>query len=244
MMIDARNAARPIVLALALSGTGGLLTACAPLVIGGAAATTAVVVTDRRSSGTQLDDKNLTYKIESQAAQKLGNQARVAATVYEGRVLLTGDVPTQEARAQAEAIAKGVEKVKSVVNQLNVGPAAPFSTRSNDSWISSKVRTALVNAQYVPSGTITVTTERGVVYLMGKVTQAESDYAANAAAGVSGVTKVVKVFDIISREEALRLSGQSSSSTPPSGGSSSAPVPIETTTPESGDTGIQAMPIK
>lgn len=245
MMPKARGAARPLILAAALVSTAASLSACVPLVIGGAAAGTAVVATDRRSSGAQLDDQNIVFRAESQIAQKLGPDARVNAMAYNGQLLLTGDVPSEVAKAEATAIAQGISKVKSVSNQLTVGPAAAFSTRSNDTWLTSKVRTALVNAQYVPSRTISVTTDKGVVYLMGMVTQPEGDYAANAAAGVGGVTKVVKLFQTISREEAVRLSG--------TGNSSSKSAPIESSAPQpqgapnnDGNTnsGIELMPIK
>lgn len=249
MMPKARAALRPLILATAFAATAASLSACVPLVIGGAAAGTAVVATDRRSSGVQLDDQNATFRIESLISQKLGNTARVNAMVYNGQALLTGDVPTEEAKAEATSIAQGVEHVKTVSNQLTVGPAAAFSTRSNDTWLTSKVRTALVNAQYVPSRTISATTDKGVVYLMGMVTQAEGDYAANAVAGVGGVTKVVKVFQIISRDEAVRLSGSNAQNAPIESGSSSSSNP-STGTAQGGssssgtDGGIELMPIK
>ena len=145
---------------------------------------------------------------------------------YGGILLLTGDVPTDEAKNQATAMARGVENVKQVVNQLTVGPIASLGVRSNDTWLTSKVKTALINTKYVPSGTIAVTTDHSVVYLMGKLTQAEGDYAANAAADVGGVAKVVKLFETISREEAVRLSGSGSKSSQ-SGSSADAKAPIE-----------------
>ncbi|CFV98557.1 transport lipoprotein [Bordetella pertussis] len=167
--------------------------------------------------------------------------------VYGGHVLLTGDAPTEEAKAQATAIAQSIENVKAVTNQLTVGPAADFSTRSNDTWLTSKVKTALINTKYVPSGTISVTTSRGVVYLMGKVTQAEGDYAANAAAGVGGVARVVKLFETISREEAIRLSGSGTKSGEGSSdGTAAQKAPIESGAAPagSGSNGVEAIPIK
>jgi len=247
-MTHAAGALRAPLLVLALA-CSAVLSGCAPLVIGGAAATTAVVVTDRRTSGIQLEDQNIAFKAQSQISQQLGEAARIDATAYEGQVLLTGDVPDEAAKAKATAIAQKIDNVKGVYNQLRVGPAAPFSTRSNDTWLASKVRTALLNARYVPSGTINVTVDRSEVYLMGKVTQVEGDYAATTAAGVGGITKVVKLFNTISREEAVRLSGSNSGQPPAPPTSTQAP--IETGTPASGtgggtDTGsgIQAMPIK
>ncbi len=246
MISDVRTAARPLMLAAALSTAALSLTACAPLIVGGAAATTAVVVTDRRTSGVQLEDQNIAFKAQSQISQKLGETARVNAMAYGGHLLLTGDVPSEEAKSQATAIAQGVENVKQVVNQLTVGPIASFSVRSNDTWLTSKVKTALLNTKYVPSGTIAVTTDHSVVYLMGKLTQTEGEYAANAAADVGGVAKVVKLFETISREEAIRLSNSGSSSNPTT--ESKAPIESGSGTPSgnAGGTGggVEVMPIK
>lgn len=247
MISDVRTAARPLLLAAALSGATLSLSACAPLIVGGAAATTAVVVTDRRTSGIQLEDQNMAFKAQSQISQKLGDTARVNAMAYSGHLLLTGDVPTEEAKSQATAIAQGVENVKQVINQLNVGPIASFGVRSNDTWLTSKAKTALLNTKYVPSGTIAVTTDHSVVYLMGKVTQAESDYAANAVADLSGVTKVVKLFEIISREEAIRLSnsgGQSTTTETKAPIESGAGAVDHSSAPSSGGSAVEAMPIK
>lgn len=247
MISDVRTAARPLMLAAALSTAALSLSACVPLIVGGAAATTAVVVTDRRTSGIQLEDQNMAFKAQSQISQKLGDTARVNAMAYGGHLLLTGDVPTEEAKNQATAIAQGVENVKQVVNQLNVGPIASFSVRSNDTWLTSKVKTALLNTKYVPSGTIAVTADHSVVYLMGKLTQAEGEYASNAAADVGGVAKVVKLFETISREEAIRLSNSSGSK---SNTSTETKAPIESGAGAASDNaagtsnGVEAMPIK
>ncbi|MPT38026.1 MAG: BON domain-containing protein [Achromobacter sp.] len=245
MISDARTAVRPLMLAAALSAATLSLSACAPLIVGGAAATTAVVVTDRRTSGVQLEDQNMAFKAQSQISQKLGDTARVNAMAYGGHLLLTGDVPTEEAKSQATAIAQGVENVKQVINQLTVGPIASFGVRSNDTWLTSKVKSTLLNTKYVPSGTIAVTTDHSVVYLMGKVTQAEGEYAANATADVGGVAKVVKLFETISREEAIRLSNSGPQST-----TTEAKAPIESGAGAASDNaggtggGVEVMPIK
>lgn len=245
-MLDTQKVARPLLLAAMIATAAVSLSACAPLIVGGAAATTAVVITDRRTSGAQLEDKNIEFKAEKQIGDKLGSAARVNALSYNNVLLLTGDVPSAEAKTQATSIAQSIQHVKKVVNQLNIGPAAPFSTRSNDTWLTSKVKTQLINTKYVPSATIDITTDRGVVYMMGLVTEAEGDYAANAASTVSGVTKVVKIFETISREEAMRLSGQSSSksgSNSSSSGSSQTNAPIESSSGNATN-GVELMPIK
>ncbi|MGN6580083.1 MAG: BON domain-containing protein [Bordetella sp.] len=242
MTFTPRMALRAALLAAALTGTASSLTGCIPLMLGGAAVG-ASVFTDRRSSGTQLDDQTMAFKAQFQIAKQLGDAARVNAVAYEGNVLLTGDVPTQAAKDQATTIAQGIEKVKSVINQLDVGPAEPFEGRSNDAWLSSKVRTSLLSTKDVPSGAIVTTVNRGVVYMMGKVTQEEGDIAAKTAASVGGIVKVVKMFTYISRDEAIRLSGAATTSTPSNGSGGSAPTsgpaPIE-----NGSDTMQAMPIK
>ncbi|OZI25904.1 phospholipid-binding protein [Bordetella genomosp. 9] len=238
-----------IALAAALTASVLTLTACAPVVVGAAAAGGAVVATDRRTSGTQLDDQSISLKAEHNISEKAGDAARVNASTYEGVVLLTGEVPNDAIKAEATQLAR-VEKVRKVVNQLTVGPAASFSVRSNDTWLASKVRTELINTRYVPSGSISITVDKSVVYLQGKVTQAEGEYAANAAAGVSGVAKVVKLFDIISREDAVRLSGGSSGNAPAPADTGAQRAPIETgngaaeTSSAPAGGGAQAMPIR
>ncbi len=242
------NRTRIALLALSLAGAAATLSGCVA-VMGGAAAGTAVVATDRRTSGVQLDDQNLGFKIEHAISQKFGDTVRINANVYEGQALLTGDAPTEAIKAQATDLAKAQAGVKSVYTEMVVGQPASFGTRSNDTWITSKVRTSLLNTKFVPSGTISVTTDRGVVFLQGKVTQTEGEYAANAAAGVGSVTKVVKLFNIISREEAVRLSGSYSD---PTGTSTKAPgsAPVEnapgadSTSGAAGGGAVESLPIK
>nr|WP_094851130.1 BON domain-containing protein [Bordetella genomosp. 10] len=245
-----RTRTRTALLALSLAGAALTLSGCiAPVVMGGAAAGTAVVVSDRRSSGAQLDDQNLGFKVQHAISQKLGDSVRIDANVYDGQVLLTGDAPTEAAKAQATNIAKTQEGVKTVYNEMVVGAPASFGTRSNDTWLSSKVRTSLLNTKFVPSGSISVTTDRSVVFLQGKVTQTEGEYAANAAAEVSGVHKVVKLFNTISREEAVRLSGSYSD---PTGTSTKSPgsAPVvnapgaDSTSSAPGGAAVESMPIK
>jgi osmotically-inducible protein OsmY len=247
MKSTTRSFTGPLILALAAATVS--LSACAPVVVGGAAAGTAVVVTDRRTSGVQLEDQNISFKVERAMSQKFGDTARISANAYNGQVLLTGDAPSEAVKDQATGLARGVESVKTVVNQITVTPLSPFSSRSNDTWITSKVRSELLNTKFVPSGSISITTDKGVVYLQGKVTQAEGEYAANATAGVGGVTKVVKLFDIISRDEAVRLSGSNASTPASSTSATPAQAPIETggaatDGSSAGSSGVQAIPIK
>jgi osmotically-inducible protein OsmY len=193
-------------LAITITTLNLLLSGCGPIVVGGVAAGAALIATDRRTSGIQLEDQNIALKIEHSMSQHLGESARIKADAYEGQVLLTGEAPTEKLKAQAALLAKSVEHVKTVHNCISLGPIASLKTRSTDAWITSKVRGTLLNTRHVPSGTIAIRTAHSVVYLQGKVTQTEGAYAARAAAGINGVTQVVKLFEIISRAEALRLS--------------------------------------
>lgn len=194
-----RNTQRFLLAGLALAGLTGLA-GCGALVVGGAAATTAVVATDRRTTGEQVEDQAIEMKTAAEMRRLFEDKARVNATSYAGLVLLTGDVPTAQDKQKAEEAAKQVEKVKRVVNELRVGDVTPVSVRTNDTWLTSKVRSTLINTKEVPSRTILVTTERGVVYLLGKVTDPEGQRAAKATASVSGINKVVKLFQIVSPE--------------------------------------------
>lgn len=190
------------VLMAALAGvTVSTLSACGLLLVGGTAATTALVATDRRTAGEQVDDKTIVMKAGSENRKLLENkQGRINTSSYGGLVLLTGDVPTEADKlAAAQRIAK-IEKVNRVVNELRVGPPTELSVRTNDSWLFTRVSTALINTKDVPSRTISVTTERGVVYLLGMVTEAEGERAAIAAASVPGVSRVVKLFEYVSPE--------------------------------------------
>lgn len=176
------------------------LSGCGLLVVGGTAATTAIVATDRRTTGEQVEDQAIELKSSAEMRRLFEGTARVNSTSYAGLLLLTGDVPTEQAKIQAGEAAQKVEKVTRVVNELRVGALTPLSVRSNDTWLTSKVKTTLVNTKEVPSRTIVVTTERGVVYLLGKVTKDEGERAAIAASSVKGVNKVVKLFQIVAAE--------------------------------------------
>lgn len=187
---------------LALAGTLAV-SGCAPLVVGGAAATTAVVATDRRTAGEQVEDQAIELKASSEMRRLFEDRARVTVTSYAGRVLLTGDVPDDKARQQAQEAASGVEKVREVYNELRVGAKTPMSVRTNDTWLTSKVKTALVNTKGVPTRTMLVTTERGIVYLLGRLTRDEAERATKVVSGISGVQRVVKAFEIVAAESLI-----------------------------------------
>jgi osmotically-inducible protein OsmY len=188
---------------LATAALAGGLSACVPLVMGGAAVGTLVAV-DRRTSGTQLEDEGIEFRAANRLHGLYGDRAHVNVTSWNRQVLLTGEVPTQEDRQKAEQTLREVENVRSIVNDLVVAPPSSLSQRSNDTLITGKVKASFVDAKDLVSAAFKVVTERGVVYLMGRVTQREATRATEIARGVSGVTKVVRVFEIISEEELRR----------------------------------------
>lgn len=181
------------------------LTACAPIVLGGAAVS-AMVAVDRRTSGAQIEDESIELRGASRLRDALGDRAHVNVTSYNRQVLLTGEVPTEAARQQAEQIALKVENVKGVVNELAVMPATSLMQRSSDTLVTGKVKASIVDDRNLSVSAFKIVTERGTVYLMGLVTSSEADRATQIARHIDGVQRVVRVFEIISEDEARRIS--------------------------------------
>ena len=173
-----------------------LLSGCVPLVIAGAAGT-ALVVADRRSVGAQTDDEAIELKMANNIGAGYGELVHVNVTSYNGIVLLTGEVPTAELKRSIEEIAKSTAKVRTLHDELSIAPVSSIGARTNDSYITSKVKARFVEANKFASNHVKVVTERQVVYLMGLVRHAEADAAAQIAATTSGVVRVVKLFEYI-----------------------------------------------
>jgi len=192
---------------------GASLSACAPLVVG-AAVGGAVVATDRRTSGAQVEDKGIQIKANNRLSDTLGGRAHINVNAFNRMVLLTGEVPAEPDRLTAEQITSRVENVGSVVNQLVVLPNSSLSTRSSDVLLAGKVRATLVDARDVISSAFDIVVERGEVYLMGIVTEREANRAAELAASIDGVKKVVKAFQIISEDELAQRQPKPVSSEP------------------------------
>ena len=136
--------------------------------------------------------------------EAFGDRGHVNVTSYNRMVLLTGEVPTEADKTTVEQVVARIDNVRSVVNELTVGPLNTFTERSNDTLITSKVKASLVDAKDLFANSIKVVTERGIVYLMGRVTEREATRATEIARGVSGVRKVVRVFEIAHRGRARR----------------------------------------
>ena len=183
--------------AVALCATFAL-SACAPIVVAGAAAGAALVVADRRSAGAQVDDQSIETKAGANANSQWGDRIHLNVTSFNGIVLLTGEAPDVATRDAVGNMVKAVDRVRSVQNEMVVAPNTPLSSRTNDSYITSKVKTRFVEENKFPANRVKVVTERQVVYLMGIVTHTEADDAARIAATTTDVKRVVKVFEYTS----------------------------------------------
>ena len=170
------------------------LIACVPVVVGGAAAGGAIAA-DRRTSGIFVEDENIELKAVKHMETTLGDQAHVNVTSYNRNVLLTGEVPDDAAKANAEAFVKSIENVRNITNEIAVGPKTDISSRSNDTFLTSKIKTKFVTENQFPANYVKIVSENSVVYLLGIVTKAEGDAAAAIASNTDGVSKVVKVFE-------------------------------------------------
>jgi osmotically-inducible protein OsmY len=190
---------RPLFAAFALiSALSMLLSGCVPLLVAGAVGGTALVATDRRSVGAQADDEAIELKIGNNVGTGYGDRVHVNVTSYNGIVLLTGEVPTKDLVATIGEIARTTAKVRSVDNEITVGPVSSIGSRTNDTYITSKVKSRFVEANKFAATQVKVVTDRQVVYLMGIVRQSEGDAAAQIAATTSGVVRVVKLFEYYS----------------------------------------------
>ena len=181
-----------------------LLSACAPLLVGGAMVGGAMVAVDRRTTGTQVEDEAIELKAGSRG-REVSPAGHINVTSYNRMVLLSGEVPNEVDRKAVEQVAGKVENVRSVLNELAVAGNSALGVRSSDSLISGKVKAAFIDAKDLQSQAIKVVTERGVVYLMGMVTEREATRASDLARTVSGVQKVVRVFELISETELAAL---------------------------------------
>lgn len=186
---------RRVFAVLLAAGFSSALNGCFGVVAAGAAGG-ALVATDRRTSGAYVDDQGIELKAADQIG-KLLPSAHVNTTSFNRAVLLTGEVPSEQARQQAELTARGIPNVRRVFNYTVVAPSSGFSERSSDTWVTSKARTRLLDGKGYNPNNVKVVTERGVVYMLGMVTQTEGAAAAKVVSETSGVQKVVTLFEYI-----------------------------------------------
>jgi osmotically-inducible protein OsmY len=190
-----------VISSLLLASTLG---ACAPLMIVGVAGT-AMVASDRRTSGAQLEDESIELRAQARIRDNLGERVHVNVTSFNRQVLLTGEVTAEKDRQAVVQLVERIENVKAVVNELAVMPLSNLSERSNDLLIVAKVKASFIDSRDLFASAFKVVTERGTVYLMGRVTQREANSATQLTRNVSGVNKVVRLFEIISEEELRNL---------------------------------------
>lgn len=183
------------VLAAAVATVG--LSGCAPILIGGAAVTSATVITDRRTTGSIVDDEVLEKRVRYEIGEVIGHEKHhVVVTSYEGKVLLTGEVLTAADRQKAQDTAVKSVGVHFVINELAVMTPATVGAVLSDSMLATKVRSSIIGTKKISLNQMKVDVQRGIVYLMGIVTIDEARTATKVAAGVSGVQQVVTCFTI------------------------------------------------
>jgi osmotically-inducible protein OsmY len=195
---------RRATLALVFVGLGlGALSACAPVVLGGAMMG-GMVASDRRTSGTQLEDEGIEVRANSRIRDNVGERVHVNITSYNRQVLLTGEVPSEQDKELVERIISGVDNVRNIVNELAVMGNSTFTQRSSDAIVTGKVKANLIDAKDLFANAFKIVTERGTTYVMGRVTAREARRATDVISGTSGVQKLVRVLEAISEEELAR----------------------------------------
>jgi osmotically-inducible protein OsmY len=182
--------------ALVLLFSAMMLQGCVGAVVVGSAAVATKTATDPRSVGTQVDDGTLEARVSNAISkdQQLKAEARIVATAYQGKVLLTGQAPTTELASRAKQITMGVDGAVEVYNEIRKGTPVSLGTASLDTWITTKVRSQILTSDSVKSSNVKVTTENGEVFLLGLVTPQEGQSAAQIASQVSGVKHVTTAF--------------------------------------------------
>ena len=189
----------------------GLASCAAPLMFGGVIGG-AMVATDRRTAGIQLEDEMIEQRGGTAMRENFGSKEHINITSYNRQVLITGEVSNDNVRRQVETLVGRVENVRAVVNELAIGPASSTSERANDVLLVAKVKASMVDTEDVFANVFKVVSERGTVYLMGRVTQREAKRATDVVRGIGGVKRVVRVFDYITEDELRAMQPKRSSS--------------------------------
>jgi len=211
-MRNTTTAAQAILSAALLAALAGSLTGCFPLVAGGVAMGAAATV-DRRTLGAQTEDKSITVKAEVRLSNLGGDNGHINIASFNRKVLITGEVPDRATKDAAEREVRAIEGVQNVFNELVVAGPASYTSRSSDALVTTKVKASLVEMKTISASSFKVVTENGTVYLMGRVTQREGDVATDVVKSVSGVQRVVKLFEYITEEELRAITPQSMQST-------------------------------
>jgi osmotically-inducible protein OsmY len=198
-----------LLIALAASTS---LTACFPLLLGSAVMGSSVVLIDRRTTGSQIEDEAIELKAANRLGDVLGKRGNVSVTSYNQLVLILGDVTSEDDRKLVEQTVSRIDKVRSIVNELMVFSTLPQSSFGSETLLTTRVKAALVDLKDPLANVVKVVSQRGTVYLMGRVTEREAAQAAEAARSISDVQKVVKVFEIISEADLAAMKTMPASS--------------------------------
>jgi osmotically-inducible protein OsmY len=188
----------------ALVAAAFALQGCVPVVIGAGGAAAYSSLEDRRTTGTQIEDESIEVRASNRVSDRFGGSVHVNVTSYNRIALLSGEVPDERTKAEAEKIVRAVPTVRDLTNDLQVSGISSLASRGNDSYLTLKVRGRLLDTKALSQVHIKVVTESGVVYLMGLVTQTEADEAVEIARNTGGVRKVVKVFEYCEGNELCR----------------------------------------
>ncbi len=199
------RASRPVATVLLCGVVATGLQGCIEMAIGTAVMGT-IAASDRRTFGAQTEDKAIALKAESRVPQIVGDGGHVNIASFNRKVLLTGEVRDEAMKAAVEREVAGLDGVNSVVNELQVGGVSNYTSRSNDALLTGEVKASFVDAKDLYANSIKVVTERGTVYLMGRVSQREATLATEIARGVPRVQKVVRVFELIDDNELKQIS--------------------------------------
>ncbi|HEY8023292.1 MAG TPA: BON domain-containing protein [Burkholderiaceae bacterium] len=199
-MIEWKRLVRPLAGAVLAATLVAGLQGCVAVVVGGAAVGT-FAATDRRTLGAQTEDKEIAAKANLRLNKAIGDAAHVDVTSYNRKVLLTGEVHDEQTKQLAEQEVRQIAGVQGVMNELEISGNSSLTSRSSDALITTKVSASFVAEKGLNSNSIDVVTERGNVYLLGIVTEHEGRVAAEVTSGVSGVQRVIKMFEYISEDQ-------------------------------------------
>lgn len=245
---------RASLMAVALGSVSVTLTGCFPVVATGMVAG-ALSVADRRTTGAQADDQAIELKAFNQFRDRFkSDQVSLSVTSFNRIALLTGYAPNDGVRAEAAKIVASIDNVRSVINEVVLGPAPSLRTYGSDTLLTARIKAAFLDAKDLQANAIKVYTDSSTVYLMGVVTEREAKRATDLASRISGVRRVIRAFEIISEAELSRIQLQSGgsgntapvtqSSTPaPGSAPSSAPAASAPSSP-AGDSGTVVTPIR
>ena len=184
-----------------------VLSGCGVLAVGGVVAG-ASVMADRRTPAVQAIDKGIGLEVENALEKKFGDSAHINVTSFNQKVLLTGEAKDASIKEQAGAYAKANKNVRSVFNELNIGPNSTYTVRANDSYLESKIKAQMILTDKLPSNSMAIIAEGSSIFLMGILTQHEAGIAKKVASNANGVKDVYAYFDIISEAEKSRLEKQ------------------------------------